>query len=194
MPRVSEEHLNARRRQILEAARACFVTKGLHNTSMQDLIKEAGLSVGAVYRYFKSKDEIIAAIAETVTGDILQRINAVADRRLTLAESMEAILEVIEVQMLPGGHLPIALQVWAEASIDPAIAGIAHDRYTTLRKAFQVLVENAVESGELPPGTDVEGVTSAYYSLVPGYALQRLLTGGPDKETYMRGIRELFNR
>ncbi|SNY05838.1 TetR/AcrR family transcriptional regulator [Paractinoplanes atraurantiacus] len=194
MPRVSEEHLNARRQQILEAARACFVTKGLHNTSMQDLIKEAGLSVGAVYRYFKSKDEIIAAIAETVTSGILQHIHAVAARRLPLAESMEAVLEAIEAQMGPGGTLPIALQVWAEASIDPAIAAIAHERYTTLRKALQVLVEHAVESGELPAGTDVEAVTSAYYSFVPGYALQRLLTGGPDKEIYMRGIRELINR
>ncbi|XVU24822.1 TetR/AcrR family transcriptional regulator [Actinoplanes sp. CA-054009] len=194
MPRVSEEHLNARRQQILEAARTCFVTKGLHNTSMQDLIKEAGLSVGAVYRYFKSKDEIIAAIAETITGDILQQINATAGRRLSLADSLEAILEVIEVQLAPGGHLPIAFQVWAEASIDPAIAAIAHDRYTTLRQAFQALIENAVESGELPANTDVEAVTSAYYSLVPGYALQRMLTGGPDRKTYLRGVRELINR
>ncbi|MEV4347997.1 TetR/AcrR family transcriptional regulator [Actinoplanes sp. NPDC049596] len=194
MPRVSEEHLNARRQQILDAARVCFVTKGLHNTSMQDLIKEAGLSVGAVYRYFKSKNEIIAAIAETVTGGILQHINDVAERRLPLTESMAAVLDAIEVQLGPGGHLPIALQVWAESSVDPAIAAITRDRYTTLRKALQVLVENAVESGELPAGTDVEAVTSAFYSFVPGYALQRMLTGSPDKQTYLRGIRELINR
>nr|BFE67761.1 hypothetical protein GCM10020092_010620 [Actinoplanes digitatis] len=55
VPRVSEDHLTARREQILAAARLCFLRNGLHNTSMQDLIQEAGLSVGAVYRYFKSK-------------------------------------------------------------------------------------------------------------------------------------------
>ncbi|MEU8815668.1 hypothetical protein [Actinoplanes sp. NPDC048796] len=37
-------------------------------------------------------------------------------------------------------------------------------------------------------------VTTAFFSLVPGYALQRILTGSPDKETYMRGVRELLNR
>ena len=66
VPRVSADHLTARREQILAAARACFLRNGLHTTSMQDLIREAGLSVGAVYRYFKSKNEIINAIAETV--------------------------------------------------------------------------------------------------------------------------------
>ncbi|MFC3743973.1 TetR/AcrR family transcriptional regulator [Paractinoplanes deccanensis] len=194
MPRVSEEHLNARREQILDAARACFVAKGLHSTSMQDLIKEAGLSVGAVYRYFKSKDEIIAAIAETVTGGIMQHIETVAAQRLPLAESMDAVLVAIEIQMGPGGHLPIALQVWAEAAIDPAIAAIAKDRYVKLRGALQLLVENAVDSGELPEDTDVAAVTSAYYSLVPGFALQRMLTGTPDKDSYMRGLRLLINR
>ena len=46
MPRVSEDHLLARRQQILDAARVCFLRDGFHNTSMQDVIAEAGLSVG----------------------------------------------------------------------------------------------------------------------------------------------------
>ncbi|MCQ0020046.1 TetR/AcrR family transcriptional regulator [Actinomadura madurae] len=70
MPRVSEEHLERRRRQILEAARACFVRKGIHETSMQDIFAEAGLSAGAVYRYFKSKNEIIEANVATVVGEL----------------------------------------------------------------------------------------------------------------------------
>jgi AcrR family transcriptional regulator len=194
VPRVSEDHLNARRQQILDAARTCFITKGLHNTSMQDLIKEADLSIGAIYRYFKSKNEIVSAIAETVTSGILAHIEAVATRRLPLAESMSEVLDGLDVQLRPGGAFPIALQVWAEAAIDPGIAAIVHERYVTLRQAIQVLVENAVESGELPAGTDVEAVTAAYYSFVPGYALQRMLTGAPDKETFMRGVRQLVSR
>ncbi|MFG1989352.1 hypothetical protein ACGFJ7_05125 [Actinoplanes sp. NPDC048988] len=47
-----------------------------------------------------------------------------------------------------------------------------------------------------PPAPAAAGaaVTTAFFSLVPGYALQRILTGSPDKETYMRGVRELLNR
>src|SRR3954469_21945833 len=68
MPRVSDDHLERRRQQILDAARRCFVRKGFHRTSMQDVFAESGLSAGAVYRYFKSKNEIIHAIATDKVG------------------------------------------------------------------------------------------------------------------------------
>jgi AcrR family transcriptional regulator len=47
-----------------EHAQPASPDAGFHATSMQDLLREANLSAGAVYRYFKSKDEIIAAIGE----------------------------------------------------------------------------------------------------------------------------------
>ena len=50
MPKVSEEHLDARRRQIVDAAIVCFVRKGFHRATMQDICREAGLSAGAVDR------------------------------------------------------------------------------------------------------------------------------------------------
>lgn len=194
MPRVSEDHLTARREQILTAARACFLRKGLHNSSMQDLIKEAGLSVGAVYRYFKSKNEIIAAIAEGVVSGISQEIDEIAGRRLPLVDSLGLLLEVIDAQLSPGGALPIAVQIWAEATTDPAIGAIAQARYSALRASVRALVANAAESGELPPGADVDEVNSAVFALIPGYALQRLLIGSPDREAYLRGIRALITR
>nr|MDT0667257.1 TetR/AcrR family transcriptional regulator [Micromonospora sp. DSM 115978] len=70
MPRVSQEHLDARRQQIIDAARRRFAVSGFHGTSMQDVLTEAGLSAGAVYRYFPSKESIIEAIAVEVTGQI----------------------------------------------------------------------------------------------------------------------------
>jgi AcrR family transcriptional regulator len=192
VPRVSADHLLARREQILTAARACFLTKGLHNTSMQDLIQEAGLSVGAVYRYFKSKNEIINAIASSVAGGIQQRIDEVAAERLPLADSLDKILAELERQIEPGGNLPIALQVWAEATLDPTIGEIVRERYEGLRTSVRAVVVHAVASGELPPDADVDAVTAAFYSLIPGYALQRVLTGAPDRASYLAGVRVLL--
>ena len=60
MPRVTQEHLDARRRQILDAARRRFIKNGFHATSMQDVLTEADLSAGAVYRYFASKSDLYA--------------------------------------------------------------------------------------------------------------------------------------
>jgi TetR/AcrR family transcriptional regulator, repressor for uid operon len=66
MARVADPKLSEQRRQqILAAAKACFQRAGFHKTGMQAICAEAGLSAGAVYRYFGSKDELIAAIVES---------------------------------------------------------------------------------------------------------------------------------
>ncbi|MET8147018.1 TetR/AcrR family transcriptional regulator [Actinoplanes sp. NPDC005259] len=192
VPRVSEDHLTARREQILAAARLCFLRNGLHNTSMQDLIQEAGLSVGAVYRYFKSKDEIINAISLSVAGRLVVQLEELADLDLPLMEAMDRVLELADAQTGPDGFFPLALQVWSEAVLDPAIGAIVRERYRELRQPFLTIARRAVERGELGPDTDVAAMSAVLFGLFPGYALQRQLVGYPDKETYLRGVRTLL--
>ena len=63
MPKVSTEHTEARKRQILDAALRCFSQRGFHATTMKDIVKESGLSAGAIYNYYSAKADIIDAIA-----------------------------------------------------------------------------------------------------------------------------------
>ena len=194
MPRVSADHLTARRDQILAAARTCFLRNGLHNTSMQDLIREADLSVGAVYRYFKSKTEIINAIAEGVAGTLTVQLSEIAalDPPLPLPDAMGRVLDVIDDQLGPDGNFKLALQIWAEATLDPAIGEIVRTRYIGMREAFAAFADNAVARGELAPDTDPEAAGAVLFGMMPGYALQRLLVGAPDRATYLAGIRSLL--
>jgi AcrR family transcriptional regulator len=192
VPRVSADHLTARREQILAAARTCFLRNGLHNTSMQDLIREADLSVGAVYRYFKSKTDIINAIAEGVAGVLATRMHEVVARDLSLVESMSLVLDALDEQLGPDGNFRLALQIWAEATIDPAIGAIVRFRYEGMRSAFAELAGNAARRGELAADADVGAAAAVLFGMMPGYALQRLLVGNPDKETYLRGVRALL--
>ncbi|MEV4636200.1 TetR/AcrR family transcriptional regulator [Actinoplanes sp. NPDC049548] len=192
MPRVSEDHLTARREQILAAARACFLRNGLHNTSMQDLIQEAGLSVGAVYRYFKSKNDIISAISETVAGSLATHLDEVAaDGTLDLATAMERVVDILDDQL---GNFPLAVQVWSEAVLDPAIGEIVRERYLRMREPFHTIAERAITRGELPAGADVAAVSAVLFGMIPGYALQRQLVGHPDRDTYLAGVRALLAR
>src|SRR5580700_9729883 len=68
MPRITEERREARREQILEAARACLQEHGLEAVSMEMIIARSGLSTGAVYGYFKGKDELINAVVTEGTA------------------------------------------------------------------------------------------------------------------------------
>lgn len=64
MPRRDEAHMQARRREIMEAAVRCFARNGLAATTIADIRKESGLSTGAIYLHFGSKSEIVAAVGE----------------------------------------------------------------------------------------------------------------------------------
>src|ERR1700674_203235 len=89
MPRVSEEYMAGRREEILGAAKTCFAREGFHATSMRDIYRACGLSPGAVYNPFASKEEIVRALGE-------ERLRAAQERR----EALELIEDPIEALRL----------------------------------------------------------------------------------------------
>ena len=78
MPKISQEHGDNRQMQILEAAWRCFYRAGLHETTMQDIIRQSDLSAGAVYLFFPSKEEIIL----TAIGTSLSQVRALLSELL----------------------------------------------------------------------------------------------------------------
>jgi AcrR family transcriptional regulator len=194
VPRVSAAHLAARRQQILDAARVCFLRDGFHNTSVQDVIREANLSVGAVYRYFPSKNDIITALAEQVIGQVTAVFDelAEADPPLPLATTMQVAVDIVTSQTGPDGTLRLALQIWSEALRDPVLAAFVEKVYRRLRQTLVQIARAAQAHGDLPPGADPEAVGVVLFAMMPGYALQRILTGEPEPDLFKSGLRTLL--
>jgi AcrR family transcriptional regulator len=194
VPRVSEAHLAARRDQILAAAGRCFARNGFHATSMQDVIREAGLSVGAVYRYFKGKDELVRAIADQNVGRIGAALEELATNEppLPLGEVIDRTLRLVEPMLVRYGMATIAVQVWAESLRDPDLADFVRANYARLRGAVVTAVARSRDSGQLPAGIDPEVLGTAVFSLLPGYLIQRVLTGQPPRELMAAGVRMLL--
>jgi AcrR family transcriptional regulator len=194
MPRVSAEHLAARRQQILDAARRCFVTNGFHATSMQQVISEAGLSVGAVYRYFPSKSDLIAGIAEQMAADIMGQLRSIADApERSLVDVMDGAVGIVDANTGPDGALPIAVQVWAEAQRDPILRALVRRVYSQIVEVWMRIAERAITRGELPAGADPGAVGPALAALVTGYGLLKLLTGTVDLDRYRAGVRTILD-
>lgn len=194
MPRVSDEHLERRRQQILAAARICFVRKGFHQTSMQDVFNESGLSAGAVYRYFKGKDELVVALAATAAGDIRARMEEVIHRDPLPppAELVAHLTSWIDAQTGPEGRLRLAPQAWSLALIDDNAADPVRRTMTGIRAMWHAYVERMHEQGWLPVDADLDAVTAALFGLLPGYVLQRLIIGEVDRDQYIRGVATLL--
>jgi len=129
MPKVTVEHRAARRTEILAAACRCFAREGFHATSIADIIAESGLSAGAVYLYFRSKTEIIAAVVEmslSTADELFAELlagDATPTPEQTVAFMLDAVLErAVDHPTLGVDISRIALLAWAEALRDPEIA------------------------------------------------------------------------
>jgi AcrR family transcriptional regulator len=155
------------------------------------VFKEAGLSAGAVYRYFPSKAAIVTAIAEETVGDVLRVIEEItgAEPVPPLEDTMARVLRAVDAHTGPQGNARIAMQVWAEALREPALADLIQTTYGRIRASFVELAKRAQESGRILPDADPEQVGTVLFGMVPGYILQRLLVGGVDPGVYRMGLR-----
>ncbi|PSL06156.1 TetR family transcriptional regulator [Haloactinopolyspora alba] len=192
MPRVSDEHLAARRQQILDAAWACFARQGFHATSMQDVFAEAGLSAGAVYRYFPSKTELVRSTAEGILGNLTQVIDEMLDREQTPdpAEAVRTIVNFVTTMATSRSYDPtrIALHVWAESLHDAEIRGIVHTVAHTLRDRLTQLAERWVASGAIAPDSSPPQVAVTLYGLMIGFVGQLHLIGDVTADDYADGM------
>ena len=196
MPRVTEAHLTARRDQILDAATERFAANGFQATGMADVIAATGLSAGAVYRYFRSKDELIEAIVDRVLGRAAQRFETFLDEEPD-PEPARAVATAVDLISTVAGSGPVdmtrvAVQAWAEALRNPAVGTVARTAYGTMRGYFVEVARRAQRSGRLPAGADPDMLGAALFSLLLGFLLQRLLLGDVAPEAYVAVVAALL--
>src|SRR5205814_8849938 len=93
MPKISPAHEQQRREQILAAATACFARQGYHATSMDDVVRESGLSVGAIYSYFPSKEDLFLALSDDRADQTLTYLNDLFRRPGPMAEKTQEAVD-----------------------------------------------------------------------------------------------------
>ncbi|MGK5531907.1 TetR/AcrR family transcriptional regulator [Streptomyces sp. URMC 129] len=193
MARVSQEHLEARRRQIIQGAARCFARDGFHGTSMQDIFKETGLSAGAVYRYFPGKEAIIAALANEVLSAVRGAFDdALAAPRPAWPDEIivEAMRRVDDDLLFPSA---LVLQVWSETFRDARLAGILHGAMMGMADAWGKLVASYQERGLMRADVPPAHVARVLLACAQGFLVQRALLGPLEVEVLSDGLRGLMS-
>jgi len=183
MPKVLPEYLRQRRKQVLDAAAACFSRNGFHQTSMQDICREAHLSPGAVYRYFRSKEEIIQAICEDSHEHDLRIIEAIRAGGQTLDVLAEIAREFFG--NFRQEEISLVLDLWAESGHDARIHETVKRGADGFRTSFAELVRRAQARGEINPRLEPEAVARIFCSLYLGCLVQRHLDPDFSVEDYV---------
>jgi AcrR family transcriptional regulator len=181
MPRVSPQHEQAVRDRIVRAAIGVFAERGFHRATMQDVVRASGLSVGAIYTYFRSKSDLILAGCDLITdqelGELRARLSTVTDYRQRIAVALGYFFDQFEEQRAGRGSSVLMTQAWAEADADPAIREMLRRRRRDIVTSGTLLLQEGVVRGELPPWLDVDSTAHAIAALLDGITLEAIEDG-----------------
>ncbi len=174
----SIEVYERRREDILAAAERGFVKSGFHRTTIQSIAADAGMSVGNVYRYFASKDAVVAALVgreqakmardfDSLSGDdLMGSFAALMRRQIVEAVRTEAILW---------------LEICAEASRNPAIAAVTRAHEQAILAHLTTFFSRVVAQRGLPgdPTADATALAKLVVTLFTGLMVTQALNPEP---------------
>lgn len=197
MPKISDERRTERRLQIIDAARACFERQGPHATSMDDIIRASGLSAGAVYSYFKSKDElVVAALTASLSGlretlEPLFRKNPTPSPAelvgsITVAIASFSAQESVDLKR-------VAVQGWAEAQRNEPLRKTLQHFYLGYRDLLIGMAETWKRTGVLGASAKPDDVGKTLLALFLGFVAQAAILGDAEPASIERGLRGLIS-
>ncbi|BCP51593.1 hypothetical protein K32_02100 [Kaistia sp. 32K] len=170
---VRESVQDARRSQILDAARTCFARSGFRGASMQEICAEAKMSPGGLYRYFPSKEAIIEAIAQDERCGAAELIETMRGSAPLLNRMMHCAMGYFAYMRDPG-----ACELMAEISAESLRNTEIGKRFAkideSVRDIMREIFVESIEKGEMPPIEDLDATISLIQAAVDGIALRQI--------------------
>ena len=170
MPRVSQDHLDARRRQILDGARACFARHGYEGATVRRLEEATGLSRGAIFHHFRDKDSLFLALAR---DDAARMAEIVAEQGL-----VQVMRELLARPRSDDDWLGTRLEVSRRLRTDPEFRGQWAAQSAALTEATRQRLRRQAEAGKLRDDVPVE-VLARYLELALEGLVSHLAMGLP---------------
>lgn len=161
------------RSKIIESAIKLFSTRGFNAASVDDICKDAGISKGAFYHHFETKQALFLALLDGWLQTIDTAIEASKDMTVpeTFMQMTEAFPYIFETA---GEGLPMFLEFWLQASRDKKIWEASIAPYRRYHKYFTTLIKKGVDEGSFVE-VDPELTSRMIVSTAMGLLLQSLL-------------------
>ena len=174
MPKISAQQRDLRRHQILDAALVCFSENGFHQTGMADIIRQSGLSAGAVYLYFQSKDDLIEALADDRHRQEAV-LNAVAQGAKEPREALRALVHAYVHWLTdPAGEQRrrVGIHGWSEALRNDRVRAHVVEGIDMPRRLIVELIARAQQQRLIRKDVSADAVARTLIAMFQGFVLQ----------------------
>jgi AcrR family transcriptional regulator len=177
MPKISEERRAERREQILAGARSCFAEHGYEGATIARLEEAIGLSRGAIFNYFPSKEELFLELAMQDTARMSE---------LWVNQGLEAVVR--EVLELDPAWLGVQLELIRRVRTDEAFRTRIEERQQTITPVNRARVEQAQRDGEFRDDLEPREIGAFVNLVLNGLALQRAQGDEPPSPELVVGL------
>ena len=181
MPKLKPEEIALRRREIVEAARRCFIRSGFHQTTTDEICREASITPGGLYHYFSNKEELIKAVVQYAADSALQIIQEAA----TTEPDPRSALRRMGGFFLQAFYEPdfdnvarLDLETWSEAMRSDDLLRMLHQGRGATRDSIAEVIREGVRRGDLTDKIDPTALANLFTAIVTGLRVGRLL--GPN--------------
>jgi len=172
---VSEE----RRGQILDAAASVFARLGVRESRMDDIVAEADLSKGALYWYFKSKDDLVAAFIERLFARGIENFRAFLKTEQSFRSGLTAIAHYMVADLREIAPMrSVVLEYYALAARDARVRERVREYIETFIELFATMITHAIERGECRP-VDPRKTAIAIEAMYEGLTLLWIVGASP---------------
>jgi TetR/AcrR family transcriptional repressor of uid operon len=182
MRRANAQLLVDRRTAILDAAQHCFARAGFHQTSMHEICAEASMSAGNLYRYFPSKEALIAGIAERNRAEAAESFAAV-DKAPTFFEGLAALARRHLVEREE--EIALCAEIMAESRRNPAVAKVHEDIERDIKARLVDMLKRGAARGEVSADIDFDGTATFLMVLGDGMFWRRAVEPGFDAQSVL---------
>jgi AcrR family transcriptional regulator len=161
---------------------------------MQDIVAESGLSPGSIYIYFKSKEEIIKAVADMRHENerkIIVDAFGTGDRSVALNQLVEAFVEQLSNEDVRTERT-IEVQLWGEALCNPKVREIVREGIEESKKSLTEVLAAYQKLGKFSPDLSPDAVARVMLAQFQGFVLQIALDDQLDIKEYVKVIRYLI--
>lgn len=165
MPRVVPEYKEKAKSRIVEAALEVFTKKGYHETTMDDIAERLGVSKGALYLYFKSKEDLYRAILNASFLSMTDSLRSTASSGGSPAQTCEALFDNLTKNTSSLGH---SFEVISEASRNPALAKVVKEYYRDTTEVIEQCMKELRKDGSLRKDVDTRLLAQGLIALFDG--------------------------
>jgi AcrR family transcriptional regulator len=163
--------------RILDAAQACFVRSGFQGASMQQICAECGMSPGALYRYFPSKEAIVAAICAADREDDMTCFGVFRDATSAIEGLVDGAMAHI-THTHKKGSAALFAEMRSESNRNKVIRATVERHKHGVADMIEPLLASAIERGEIDPPVDLPTLMAVMMSVSEGIAINDLPARG----------------